>query len=501
MNNSLLERLDTVWSKQPNKAMLVCDKAGLDYHTFKRELEFCVDQLAQYNPTGVAVLADNSAHWVVTDIACQHLCVPMLPLPLFFTPLQMQHAIKDAGCDLLLVESAMTQTVLERATGCEVIGQLYDYCVVRMPLISQSQLPENTGKITFTSGSTGNPKGVCLSNEHQWTVAQSIQSSINKKTARHLCILPLSTLLENIAGVYAALLNGATVILPSLATLGFSGSSSLNFTSLLEQITQLQPSSLITTPELLSGLVNAAEQGWQVPYSLDFVAVGGARVAPGLLERAYRVSIAAYQGYGLSECGSVVSLNVPHCNDINAMGTILPHAQVTIEDGEVMVQGQLFLGYTNQPKSWSQQKVATGDLGYLDEKGQLVVTGRKKNVLISSYGRNINPEWVEAEVLVSPLIKQAYLFGDDKPYCVAAIVPVHPQVEVVQINDWIKQVNQLLPDYAQVKQWFIPQKDISISTGLLTNNGRPKRPLLEALLASEINERYALETALQEATL
>jgi long-chain acyl-CoA synthetase len=94
-----------------------------------------------------------------------------------------------------------------------------------------------------------------------------------------LCILPLATLLENVAGIYASLLNGTTVAIPALAELGFKGSSSLDFTTLLGMISDVQPSSIITTPEILGGLVVAAKQGWLVPQCLSFVAVGCAKVA------------------------------------------------------------------------------------------------------------------------------------------------------------------------------------------------------------------------------
>ncbi|MCJ8272757.1 MAG: AMP-binding protein, partial [Psychrosphaera sp.] len=211
--------------------------------------------------------------------------------------------------------------------------------------------------------------------------------------------------------------------------------------------------------------------------------------------RAHKAGIAVYQGYGLSECGSVVSLNAPNQANHNTMGRVLAHNTVTIEDGEVMVSGDCFLGYANQPDSWGQLKCATGDIGFIDDNGYLTITGRRKNLLISSYGRNINPEWVESELLASSLLKQAFVFGDGKPYCVAALSVAdvgveNAHVDSTLIDQWIKQVNAQLPDYAQIKAWFLVLQPILPGSSLLTSNGRPKRlPLLD-FFQKQINQHY-----------
>ena len=117
-------------------------------------------------------------------------------------------------------------------------------------------------------------------------------------------------LLENVAGVYGPLLANGTVIVPSLADVGLGGSSSIDVERLLACISLHDPESLILVPEILRVLTIAAERGWRPPTSLRFVAVGGSRVAPELIDKARGVGLPVYEGYGLSECGSVVSLNV-----------------------------------------------------------------------------------------------------------------------------------------------------------------------------------------------
>ncbi len=130
----------------------------------------------------------------------------------------------------------------------------------------------------------------------------------------------------------------------------------------------------------------------------------------------------------------------------------------------------------------------------MDDEGYLFINGRKKNLIISSFGRNINPEWVESSVLSNVLIKQCVVFGDAKPFCTAVIYLADKTSSDDDIQAWINAVNQTLPDYAQVTRWIRLEEPLSVKLGLLTANGRPKREAvlqtfydaLEALYSDEL---------------
>jgi long-subunit acyl-CoA synthetase (AMP-forming) len=409
---------------------------------------------------------------------------------------------------------------------------------------ARSAVATATQKITFTSGSTGQPKGVCLSAHTQWQVAQSLiaavspwlqsseqssePSGVTSSLPRHLCLLPLPTLLENIAGVYAPLFAGGEVWLASAALRGFAGSRLVEPTQLLRLITAVAPKSLILVPELLQFLVQACRQGWQAPNSLQFIAVGGARVAPDLLQMAHQCGLPVFQGYGLSECGSVVALSQSYVANVDtsnrdvanakrlldSVGKVLPHTQVEIRDGEIYVKSA-FLGYlgdagaaqSNDTDGW----VATGDLGWLDADGYLFVQGRRKNLLISSFGRNIHPEWVEGELLKNGLIQQAMVVGDGQPYCAALIFindavlqqqsTRNPTLNTAQIIQyWIDQVNQQLPDYAQVRRWHRLDRPFSTQDQTLTDNHRPRRAQIMLREQTALVELYATSALSQGST-
>jgi long-subunit acyl-CoA synthetase (AMP-forming) len=216
--------------------------------------------------------------------------------------------------------------------------------------------------------------------------------------------------------------------------------------------------------------------------SLKFMAVGGGKVSPQLLQDASALSLPVYEGYGLSECGSVVSLNTPKAKREGSVGKPMPHASVSIADsGEVMVKGNAMQGYLNHDNSKDDNGIiATGDIGHLDDDGYLYITGRRKNVLISSFGRNISPEWVEAQLSTQPIIYQVAVLGDGEPHLSAVIVANpnmvatsnDPQSAIAQAID---VVNQTLPDYARIQQWHLAEHPFSTDNELLTDNGKLRR--------------------------
>jgi len=308
---------------------------------------------------------------------------------------------------------------------------------------------------------------------------------------RHLCVLPLATLLENVAGVYAPWQAGGEVLVPSLFELGFLGSSSLDVVRLVQAIDAYAPNSLILTPQLLTALVLTARSGWQPPDSLRFVAVGGARVPASLLDDAWQCGLPVFEGYGLSECASVVSLNTTTACRTGTCGHPLAHLDVRIEDGEITVRGNPMLGYLGDPDSWHPGVVRTGDIGRFDDDGYLLIEGRRSNLIISSYGRNISPEWVESELLSEPVIGDCVVFGEGHPYCVALVATRDPSAGPEAVQAAMDRVNQRLPDYARVRRWHRLEGRLAAHPDLYTANGRPRRDAIQTRFEAPLAALYA----------
>ena len=473
----LIEQLYAHASLYPARPALCsapdADDTGYSYAELVGAVDCIANDLHRRNISVLGLYANNGPAWLLVDLACQAAGITLVPLPVFFSSEQLAHTLRSSGMQALLADDCERFTALPEVG--EALAEVAGLALIDVPGTADIALPPHTAKITFTSGSTGTPRGVCLSNATQQATAAALAEKLEVlECQRHLCLLPLATLLENVAGAYTSWLLGGTVIAPGLERLGLSGSSQLDSAQLCRCIDACQPHSLILLPQILKLLLEQVRQhDWQPPGSLRFVAVGGGKVAPDLLRQARSCGLPVYEGYGLSECGSVVALNLPGADRPGAAGRPLPHCEIAVRDGEVLVRGPRYLGYldgTGEVGEW----LATGDLGAFDRDGFLQITGRKKNILISSYGRNISPEWIESEVLLQPQVLQCVVIGDARPHCCALIFP-RPGTAPGQIDSWLQQVNSRLPDYAQVRSWAALPAPLTFANGLLTANGRPRR--------------------------
>jgi long-subunit acyl-CoA synthetase (AMP-forming) len=153
-----------------------------------------------------------------------------------------------------------------------------------------------------------------------------------------------------------------------------------------------------------------------------------------------------------------------------------------------VVSGNAYLGYVGQTATPSPQ-LYTGDIGYIDADGYLVISGRKKNIFITSFGRNVSPEWVERELTISPGIAQAALFGEAKPWNTAIIVPGKNST-TEQIEASIQSINHGLPDYARITQWLPADEPFTLNNQQLTANGRNRRDVIWQHYQQKINALY-----------
>ncbi len=434
----------------------------------------------------VALLADNSPDWLAIDLCTQEMGITLVPLPLFFTPAQWLHVIAQSGVQALFCAQPRQAAALGFGRPIACGGALV---LCENPLAAAAPALDDVQKITFTSGTTSTPKGVCLSTAQQWDVARALRAGLDELgLRRHLCLLPFAVLLENIAGPYTAMLSGATTICPPLAEVGLSGSSGFDPQLCLAAIERYQAHSIIVLPQMLQALVAAAAPGDSRIRSLRFVAVGGAKTPARLLAAAEAAGFPVYEGYGLSECASVVALNLPGERRPGSVGRPLAGRALRIgADGEIAIGGvrARYLGQDGASADW----FATGDLGHLDADGFLYIDGRKKDILITAYGRNVSPEWPEAALIGSARIAQALVVGEGQPYLAALIVPLPGHEGAAQIQGAVDQANAELPDYAQVRSWSLAAP-FTTANGQATANGRPRRDAIHAHYQAQITALF-----------
>ena len=248
----------------PHEPAVIGSDLSLDYAALQREVESLAERLAAGRGT-LGLLADNGPGWVVMDLAAALAGRPLVPLPGFFSAGQLAHAIRDAGIRTLYTDGVVSFSALpplaSHADSC--CGRPWRRLDLDVP---PRPLPAGCAKITYTSGTTGAPKGVCLDGAAQSRVAVSLRDrTAIAEDDRHLCLLPLATLLENIAGVYLPLLAGATVCVPPLAEVGMEGAAGLDVQRLLAALDRYRASRAILLPHMLQCLVEALQAGAAPP--------------------------------------------------------------------------------------------------------------------------------------------------------------------------------------------------------------------------------------------
>ena len=434
--------------------------------SWKQYLEAVVNAASLLHALGIRRLAlelDNSPEWAIIDLACISVGIVIVPIPPFFSETQKEWVRASASIDAQIGGESMS--------GWHRHDFPFGKLQVRQ-LTAPTSLPVGTSKITFTSGTTGEPKGVCLSQKGMLWTAQTLATALRPiAPEKHLVSLPLSILLENLCGIYIPLLMGAeTVILPTAQT-GFEGSSQFNPKRFLQALVTWQPESLVLVPELLRVLVHLHQVAPESTRSLRFVAVGGGKIPTPLMELAANAGLPVFEGYGLSECGSVVALNLPGSSKKSSVGKPLPGINVTVDPLQQLhvTSPANALGYLGEESQ--NTTVPTGDLASVDDDGFIHIIGRLKNVQINAYGRNFSPEWPEAEAMACPAVRRVVIFGDGLTRNVALVDAFEGQKELARQQ--LMRISAHLPDYAQFHRLLFTS-EIS-SPEMITANGRPKR--------------------------
>jgi long-subunit acyl-CoA synthetase (AMP-forming) len=473
----LLDALTRHARQTPQRRAVTGSHTSLNW----QELADAVDRLAASlrGTRTLATLLVNAPAWVVADLAALRAAVMHVPLPGFFSDDQLQHALQNAGVDTVITDAPDRISALVTVHDCETLqiaGRQYSRLRLQ-PAALQAQ-SATAAKVTYTSGTTGAPRGVCLSPEAIETVAGALARASHASVSdRAMAVLPLSILLENIGTVYVPILSGAEMLIPDPSETGVDGSSRVDPARLATALQHYRPTALIVPPGLLRLLTGLARRR-VLPDSLRFIAVGGAPAGSALLEEAADCGLPVYQGYGLSEAGSVVAVNTPEHNRHGSVGRLLPHVHAVIStSGEILVQGSTFSGYLGEPAREPEDFLATGDTGYFDADGYLYVTGRMRERIITAFGRNVSPEWVEAELLAHPCIAQAAVIGNGHSGLLAVLVP--GGTDATGLPAAVAATNARLPDYAQIIAWLPATAPFTRAAGELTAGGSPHRDVIE----------------------
>ena len=458
-----------------DEAIRAADGRTLDYRGLDRRVALAAAAAATL-PETVGLLAHSGIDWAVAYLGLMRAGRTIVPLPAFFSDGQIGHAVADAGVGHILCD----ERTLPRAASFGVPASRIDGLV--FAAADAPRLPDSWRLIIYTSGSTGTPKGVRLGPAQLRRSAKALGEAISASAHDvYLSVLPLSLLLEQICAIHVPLSVGARIV--------FAGES-VSGEALARAASAAEPTVTVLVPQLLGAWVAAIEAGAPRPGDrLRMVATGGARVPEALAERAWSLGLPVHEGYGLSECCAVVSLNRPGDRRAGTVGRPLPGLNVVLDGGEIVVAGPTVMdGYLHGTREASGMW-RTGDLGAFDPEGRLVVFGRKDSMLVTAGGRNVVPEWIEAMLLADPRIACAALAVDRAQELVAVAVPHAPfygalsALDELQRAAWIASLLERAPAYARPGRTIFVSPAYAAAAGLVTGNGRPRRAAIAAFVS------------------
>ena len=408
---------------------------------------------------------------------------------------------------------------------------------------------EDPACIIYTSGTSGAPRGVLLSHgailRNVAGAGEVLAADFGWSEERFLSFLPLSHALEHTAGLYLPIGLGANIWYAE------------GLDKLAANIEECRPTFMIVVPRLFEMLrarivkqvekqgrlanflldraLSLAERraagehraiDWPIERLLDVtlrpkirrrfgghikaLISGGAPLNPEIGAFFQSLGLVMAQGYGQTETAPVVSVNFPSSGiKLDTVGPPLRGVEVKIaEDGEILVRGELvMLGYWNDEEATAKAIVDgwlhTGDIGHLDEAGRIVITDRKKDIIVNDKGDNIAPQKLEGMLTLQPEIAQAMVSGDKRPYVVALIVPdadwafewakanIEPfdMAELQQLPAFrsairaaIDRVNEDLSVTEKVRQFAFADEPFSVGNGMMTPSMKIRR--------GPIRERY-----------
>jgi acyl-CoA synthetase (AMP-forming)/AMP-acid ligase II/heme oxygenase len=477
----LYERLRKHAAGNASAIALSAGDGSVDYGALTKLVEAFAGGLAQ-TPDTVALLMPRDEQHIAAELALSCLGRTLVPLPDFFSERQLAHILADSKAQAIVTVPSMSN----RVSGLG-LPLIFPETGIARPLTCTG-----TGRrIIYTSGTTGAPKGVVHGESQIMAVLEAlVYASGANSDDRHLSVLPFSLLLEQVAGIYLPLWVGAQIRIVKEAQY------------FPHEAESFAPTTTVLVPELLKSwlrwLKGAQRRG---PESLRLVAVGGAPVPEQLAGDAWQAGLPVYEGYGLSECASVVALNRIGERGAGTAGRPLPGISVTIDQGEIVVSGNSVMqGYLNGAASAGVWR--TGDLGAFDDQGRLIVLGRKDDIIVTDKGRNIHPEWLEPMLLSDPRIaRAAVIASEDHP--AALLVPAQEAqdaIKALSANEICWLVQRLCaeaPDYARPRKAFILSLSEATAHGLFTLDGRPRRKIISHFIRSRLMNFYE---DLQQAT-
>lgn len=483
------------------------------YNEYYNDVNCLAKNLIQmkYNNQKISILGENSYLWVVAYMAIASSNNTVVPIDKDLQMVDIKSIISEADVKLLFLSdqySDYAEPIKEAFPDIQIISiqKIEDYIAkgrnlkMKLPEVS----PEQIACIIYTSGTTSKPKGVMLT--HKGLAVDTIGCQKHfMLTGDSILVLPLHHTFALTAHILFGLTCGYAVCIPS------------SLKKIDELFKKYKPSTMIVVPMLVEAFYNKI---WKtirangkeklvrtmlkisdfllklkidirpkvfkqiidgLGGNLNLIISGGAALEPSYVADFRSFGINVFNGYGITECSPVVSVNRNGYYRDGSVGPVLNGIEVKIlrqdenvKEGEILVKGDVVMkGYYKHPELTKEAMTEdgyfnTGDIGYVDEDGFLFITGRKKNIIILDNGKNIYPEELEGKLQKKDGIKEVVVFEKDKK--IAA--EIFPDFEVIpndentksEVQKIVDEFNKDLPFYKKIDTIVIRDTEFEKTT-------------------------------------
>ncbi len=479
------------------------------------------------------ILSENRPYWLMSDIAIMNAGGISVPIFTTYSSNDYQYILNDCKPSLIIISNNSQFQKIKKFINLNNQKIISFEKIEIKTLLIEDILNENYNDeiinnnlkrnmpscIIYTSGTSGNPKGVVLSHggilSNCEGAIELLKPLTKKKDAIFLTWLPLSHSYEHTiqfiqilvgAKIYYAeslekLILNMQLAKPTIMTAvprfyqNLFTKINMNF----EKQTGIKKKLINVTLNLGKKILKKEKLNFnekivnficdllvrkkiqnQFGGNLQVFVSGGAALDQKIGEFLNAVGLPTLQGYGLTEASPVVSCNLPNLVKVETVGPPLKTNQVKISyDGEILIKGEnVMLGYWNQKEE--TEKVIkngwlhTGDIGELDHNNYLKITDRKKDIIVNSGGDNISPTKIENILCLNEFIKQAFVYGDKKNYLVAIIV-CEKEINNTIIKLIIENINNNLTLIEKIKKFILINDEFTIDNGMLTPTLKLKR--------------------------
>jgi long-chain acyl-CoA synthetase len=500
----------------------------------------------------LAILSENRPEWAICDLAINKIGAVSVPIHVTANDETVEYIIRDSECGHLFVSPAVLHS---RRELLQRLGKAHGLRVVLFDLTANPDKTAHSGisllsslspkgeplparehelaSIIYTSGTTGEPKGVMLSNRN---LSSNTLSSIQKIHVGpedvFLSFLPLSHVLERMAGNYIPLFAGASIAYAESAK------------ELQKNLKEIKPTILISVPKIFERMLErifsemklkpkpvqtlfycslkSKPHAWYQRAAdrlfdsrirgifggrLRFAICGGAAVNGRVLRFFKNMGVQIAEGYGMTETSPVIAVNTLEDNRLGTVGQPLSGTEVRIaSDKEIMVKGEnVMMGYWRKPELTKEVMtedgwLRTGDLGFMDKEGFVTIIGRKKDIIVTSNGKNIFPEKIETELGLSPCISQCLVVGHKQSHLAALIVPDHEllcgdggnadQVREA-VGKEIERINKKFDHLEAIREFKVIDRPFTIEANELTPTLKVRRHVIEKHFSDEIERLFS----------